>query len=124
MSASHFIFVYGTLKRGLCRAPFLAGQQFVGEVRTLPRYRMFDCGSYPGLRPALHDGLSIIGELWSVDAECLARLDLEEGVAGGLYARRMIELAAPLAGELTTTCEAYFYLPGVEGYPDCGESWS
>lgn len=124
MASSHWIFVYGTLKRGLCRAHFLTGQRFWGEARTLPRYRMYNCGTYPGLKPAPGDGLSIVGELWQVDSECLARLDQEEGVAEGLYVRRSIELAPasrePLPDSLI---EAYFYLPGVAGFPDCGECW-
>ena len=125
MPASHLIFVYGTLKRGLCRAHFLAGQHFVGVARSLPLYRMFNCGSYPGLRSAPQDGLSIVGELWSVDSECLARLDREEGVHEGLYARQAIEMAAPFPAQLaSSTCEAYFYLPSVEGLPDCGDCWN
>ena len=125
MASSHSIFVYGTLKRGLCRAHFLAGQHFWGEARTLPRYRMYDCGTYPGLKRSADDGLSIIGELWQVDDECLARLDREEGVAEGLYVRRTIELEPPASQSLPgSPIEAYFYVPGIAGYPDCGDCWS
>ena len=91
MPAAHLIFVYGTLKRGFCRAHLLTGQQFLGEARTQPLYRMFNCGTYPGLKLVPKDGLPIVGELWSVDSECLARLDREEGVAEGLYRRQLID---------------------------------
>ena len=125
MPATHAIFVYGTLKRGFCRAHFLTGQLFLGDSRTLPQYRMFNCGTYPGLRPAPNDGLAIVGELWAVDSECLARLDREEGVAEGLYARQRIELDEPLpANPIPARVEAYFYLPSVLGFPDCGECWA
>ncbi len=125
MASSHWIFVYGTLKRGLCRAGFLAGQHFWGEARTLPRYRMYNCGTYPGLKLSAENGLSIIGELWQVDDECLARRDREEGVADGLYVRHAIELAHTSGEPLPDLLiEAYFYVPGVAGYPDCGDCWS
>ena len=124
MPASHLIFVYGTLKQGLCRSHFLTGQVFYREARTLPRYRMFNCGTYPGLKLASTGGLSIVGELWAVDAECLARLDREEGVDEGLYVRGTIELVEPpLLAEKKPIVEAYFYLPSSSGFPDCGECW-
>jgi gamma-glutamylcyclotransferase (GGCT)/AIG2-like uncharacterized protein YtfP len=112
-----FLFVYGTLKRGFCRESFLAGQTYLGVVQTEPRYRMYNCGSYPGLREE-SPGLAIQGELWKVDAESLKRLDVEEGVDEGLYERRAIELSPTRAG-----VEAYFYLRSVSGMPDCGDCW-
>jgi gamma-glutamylcyclotransferase (GGCT)/AIG2-like uncharacterized protein YtfP len=119
MREGALIFVYGTLKRGGCRAGLLVGQRLLGEAETEPRYRMFDCGSYPGLIDA-EAGQSIKGELCAVDAECLRALDLAEGVAEGLYARRPIRLLAPYADEIV---EAYFYLPSTAGLPDCGVCW-
>lgn len=124
MSTSRLIFVYGTLKRGFCRAHFLTGQLFLGDARTLPQYRMFDCGTYPGLKFVESGGLSIVGELWSVDDECLAQLDREEGVDERLYARQGIQLVelVPVDGS-PELIEAYFYLPSVSEFPDCGECW-
>ncbi len=125
MPQRHLLFVYGTLKRGFCRAHFLAGQSFLGEARTLPKYRMSNCGTYPGLKPGPNDGRSIVGEVWSVDDACLVRLDQEEGVAEGLYSRSPIELAHPLPESVAATLvEAYFYGPSVAGFPDCGDRWS
>lgn len=111
------LFVYGTLKRGFCRESFLAGQMLLGEARTVPLYRMYNCGSYPGLREE-SPGLAIQGELWEVDAECFQRLDAEEGVDDGLYERRSIQLFPHREG-----VEAYFYLRSVAGMPDCGDCW-
>lgn len=111
------LFVYGTLKRGFCRESFLTGQKFLREVETAPLYRMYNCGSYPGLREE-SPGLAIHGELWEIDAECLQRLDHEEGVHELLYARRTIQLNPDRAG-----AEAYFYLPSIVGMPDCGDRW-
>ena len=117
------IFVYGTLKRGFCRAQFLAGQTFLGEASTPPKYRMYNCGTYPGLK-LVADGLSIRGELWSVDEACLVRLDREEGVDEGLYSRSVIELATTLLDSVAPApVEAYFYCGAISEFPDCGDQW-
>lgn len=113
------IFVYGTLMRGDCRHAVLAGQQFMGEARTEPAYRMFDVGTFPGLVEAA-DGLEVEGEVWRVDERCLARLDAVEGVDEGLYARRPIRLQAPFE---TAPVEAYFYLQSTAGLRDCEWRW-
>jgi gamma-glutamylcyclotransferase (GGCT)/AIG2-like uncharacterized protein YtfP len=113
------IFVYGTLMRGDCRHGALAGQKFLGDATTVPRYRMYDVGTYPALVES-PDGLAIEGELWSVDDACLARLDDMEGVPEGLYARRPITLQPPLDG---TAAQAYFFLRSTLGMTDCGPRW-
>lgn len=115
------LFVYGTLKRGEVRAPLLAGQRYLGEAKTLPNYRLFNTGDYPALveaQPLGLQGLSIVGELWSVDDRCLARLDEEEGVEEGLYKRRKILLYQPVV-----EAQSYYYLPATAGMPDCGDRW-
>ncbi len=120
-ASKQHLFIYGTLKRGDVRAPLLAGQAFLGEVRTAPRYRLFNTGSYPAMVEAEAlglPGLAVVGELWAVDAEGLVRLDEEEAVDEGLYKRRMIEMADHRA-----EVQAYLYLQSVEGMPDCGDCW-
>ncbi|MGB0767283.1 MAG: gamma-glutamylcyclotransferase family protein [Phycisphaeraceae bacterium] len=115
------LFVYGTLKRGDVRAPLLDGQRYLGPAKTAAAYRLFDTGDYPALveaRPLGLIGRSIGGELWAVDAACLDRLDVEEGVDEGLYARRAIALIEPSGSAL-----AYVYRRSVEGMADCGASW-
>jgi len=97
------IFVYGTLKRGYCRAANLVGQQFLGEAKTLAHYRLFDCGSYPGLVEA-ENGLEILGEVWTVDAACLRQLDLVEAVEEGLYRRGPIKLQPPFDSLVESYC--------------------
>jgi gamma-glutamylaminecyclotransferase len=69
------LFVYGTLKRGLRNHRLIADQQFLGEVATEPRYRVFDLGPYPGLVRDEANGLAVNGELWAVGDCCLAELD-------------------------------------------------
>ena len=116
---STILFIYGTLKRGDCRHSALAGQTFVGEARTAPRYRLYNIGSYPGLVEAT-DGIAIEGELWRIDEACLARLDEVEGVDEGLYERRGIQLAEP---QVDSSVQSYFFLQSPTGLADCGPCW-
>ncbi|MFK7789319.1 MAG: gamma-glutamylcyclotransferase [Phycisphaeraceae bacterium] len=118
---TNHLFIYGTLKRGDVRAPLLNGQHFIGDVRTEPSYRLFDTGEYPALVEAEPLGLvarSIRGELWKVDAACLVRLDLEEGLDEGLYARQSIKLLGR-----RQIAMGYLYLLPIDGMADCGDSW-
>ena len=116
---SQLVFVYGSLKRGYALHRLLKTADFVGPAVTQPLYRIFNLGSYPGLVdwPA---GLSIAGELYRVDPECLNQLDRAEGVAEGLYARREIQLANARADH---SAQAWFWLGPVTGFPDCGTRW-
>jgi len=111
MSSETLIFVYGTLKRGGSNHHHLAGQTFLCEGRTGPGFRLFDLGAYPGM-VAHADGRSVPGEVWAVDPECLARLDVLEGVAEGLYRRDRVTLFPPFADR---PVETYFYARTVEG---------
>jgi gamma-glutamylaminecyclotransferase len=85
------LFVYGTLKRGLANHHLMAGQQFIGEAVTLPRYRVLDLGPHPGLIVDEANGLGVRGELWAVSAECLSRLDEFEEVPGP-FVRAPVEI--------------------------------
>ena len=113
------LFVYGTLKRGYSRSAVLLQETFLGTARTVARYRMYDCGDYPGLVESL-GGQSIEGELWEVSPECLKRLDEIEGVGIGLYKRVKVQLKPP---HQTVEVETYLYLRSTEGMPDCGMRW-
>jgi gamma-glutamylaminecyclotransferase len=114
------VFVYGTLKRGGSNHFHLAGQEFSGEAETGPGYVLYELGGYPGMVVGA-GGPGIRGEVWSVDDECLARLDVLEGLAEGLFARSSVRLCAPFDGR---SVDAYFYLPGVDGRARLGKSWT
>ena len=120
-SASTLIFVYGTLMRGDVRSSFLSKGQFVSEAVTAPKYCMYNLGSYPGLVPSQTEGLSVEGEIYSVDPATLEILDEVEGVAEGLYIRDVIELTQP---ELDRPVQTYFYRGEITGLPDCGPRWN
>ena len=119
---NHLLFVYGTLKRGQPRADCLDGQKVIAEVKTTPDYRLFRCGSFPALVEAsrsdvgLH-GVSVTGELWEVDDDCIQMLDRVEGVGARLFERRLISL---IDGR---EVQAYLFKGSVKGFVDCGSSW-
>jgi gamma-glutamylcyclotransferase (GGCT)/AIG2-like uncharacterized protein YtfP len=110
------LFVYGTLKRGGRANYLLAGQEFVGEARTLPRYRLFTRNWYPCLVDDPR-GYAIEGELWRVQEPALPALDEFEGAAD-LFERKPI-LVEGVAEEIV----AYFFLGPVEGLEECGPRW-
>lgn len=113
------VFVYGSLKKGYALHHLLAAEPFVGFAQTVPHYRIYDLGEYPGLID-VPDGVEINGEVYSVSLEALKRLDFAEGVAAGLYARRRILLKPPFE---TATTEAWFWLKSIQGCRDCGTNW-
>ena len=118
--APTLLFIYGTLKRGHCRAPVLIRQRCLGAAQTRPIYRLFNCGTYPGLvRAGQDDGLSVEGELWEIDDDCLALLDDEEGIDKGLYERMPIEIEGK-----HQHADAYLYLHDTKLLADCGGNWS
>ena len=117
--AETLLFVYGTLKRGGSNHRFLAGQKFLGAAHTVAGFTLYALDGYPGLVRA-PDAAGVTGELWAVDAACLAKLDEFEGVDEGLYARETIALAPPFAA---TPAEAYVYLRSVAGRTHLGKTW-
>jgi gamma-glutamylaminecyclotransferase len=117
MSNEILIFVYGTLKRGGTNHHYLDGQKFLGVARTPPGFRLFNLGEYPGMIAYADDRDGVSGEIWSVDADCLARLDVLEGVAEGNYRRETVPLLPPFAERKV---ECYIYARSVEGMEDIG----
>jgi gamma-glutamylaminecyclotransferase len=120
MSDSTLVFVYGTLKRGQNRHAALAKQQFVCAAHTAPCYRMHDCGGYPGLLEVEQDGVSIAGEIYRVDAKCLALLDEIEEVPRGLYRRARVKLEPPRE---FWNVQTYLYRRDVSNLADAGTCW-
>jgi gamma-glutamylcyclotransferase (GGCT)/AIG2-like uncharacterized protein YtfP len=114
------IFVYGTLKRGYSNHLYLAGQQFLGEARTAPGFRLYDLGGYPGMVPHADDRDGVLGEVWAVDANALAHLDGLEGLADGLYRREVVALLPPFADQ---KIEAYIYARPLGKHPEVGSVW-
>ena len=108
------LFVYGTLKQGRLRARYLDKQQFLGEAKTEPKYKLYNLGGFPGLVPN-DNGITIQGELYDVDDECLELLDHIEGHPD-LFCRSNVDL------QDHTDVMAYIW----QGKPgkDCGDNWA
>ena len=71
------ILVYGTLLAGEPNHHVLGGSRLVDAGRTLPRYRLVDLGSFPGL---VTKGItSVTGEVYAVDTVVQGALDRLEG---------------------------------------------
>ena len=118
--ARTLIFAYGTLMRGECRHQYLDNQQFLGEALTLPKYRLVNCGTYPGLLDAPESGQSVYGEVWAVSAACKRVLDEVEGVDDKLYETRTVQLGSQFAASPVI---AYFYLPDASALPVIDPDW-
>jgi gamma-glutamylaminecyclotransferase len=116
----NLIFVYGTLKRGGANHHFISGQALVGAAWTAPGFVLYDLAGYPGMVAESGNPEGVTGEVWSVDDECLANLDLLEGTADGLYRREGVPLRPPFA---RNRVEAYIYLQGVDGRRRVGSVW-
>jgi len=114
------VFVYGTLKRGGENHGWIERQRFVAEARTLPLYRLYDLGGYPGMVRVPQQGLSIEGEVWEVDETGLAKLDILEDTEGGEYERVPVPMLGDFAGRYV---EGYIYLRSIEDRRDVGACW-
>jgi gamma-glutamylcyclotransferase (GGCT)/AIG2-like uncharacterized protein YtfP len=114
------VFVYGTLKHGGSNHHFMAGASFAGNAQTPPGFTLYEIAGYPGMVREAADREGVLGEVWSVDDECLADLDVLEGVAEGLYSRERVPLGPPFE---KGPVEAYIYLKGTDGRPRIGPEW-
>jgi gamma-glutamylcyclotransferase (GGCT)/AIG2-like uncharacterized protein YtfP len=84
------LFVYGTLMRGEHHHDLMADAEFIAAAETLPAYDLVLIDYFPAL---LAGGQTcVLGELYRVDAETLARLDELEEVPD-YYVRARIWLA-------------------------------
>ena len=106
--------------RGCCNHRHIDDQYFIGEVSTVPGYRLYALTGYPGLVPDSSDTVGVPGELWKVDADCLARLDRFEGTDLGLYRLASLPLCPPFDQIKALT---YLYLHGITGRKAVAGKW-
>ncbi|ACF13947.1 AIG2 family protein [Chloroherpeton thalassium ATCC 35110] len=85
---SHLVFVYGTLMHGYHNHVLLEDAVFLGEAETVEKYRL-TYTFFPMLTepPEVH----VKGELYQVDDEALANLDILEDIPH-LYQRKKIPI--------------------------------
>ena len=102
-----YVFVYGTLRRGVGHPMSEVMERFAQEVGAARvAGRIYELGGFPGL-VAGEEGDWVVGEVFRVlnAGELWPRLDAYEGVAQGLYAREKM----PVRG-LAGVKEAWVYL--------------
>lgn len=71
------LFVYGTLKEGYGNHRLLEEQTLLMRAVELKGYEMRSFGYFPVISP--NDDASVVGELYVVTEEALARCDMLEG---------------------------------------------
>jgi gamma-glutamylcyclotransferase (GGCT)/AIG2-like uncharacterized protein YtfP len=108
----HFVFVYGTLRRGQAGAMSIRfpGSKFVGEAKVTGR--LYDLGAYPGVL-LIDSNSSVVGEVCEVDDKTLNELDVFE--ASSNYLRKQVEISPGTDGR---TCWIYVPENGPEFYSD------
>ena len=115
-NAKTILFLYGSLKRGHPNHHLMAGQEYLGEAVTEPRYRIIGLGRYGGMIRDEASGLAVKGELWAVDPQRLAVLD-EFETGEGLWARFPVSVAG------RDGVEAYFWVGAVPNGFRSGDEW-
>lgn len=114
------LFVYGSLKRGYALHDYLSAQKFLGTAVTKPLYRLYDCGSYPGMVHVAANGLAVTGEVYQISDRVRTVLDEVEGVNEGLYECQPVLLDEPFH---SVEVLAYFYTQPISHLSDCGSTW-
>lgn len=105
----HRVFVYGTLRRNASRDILQYYRNAVFVDAASVSARMFDLGSYPGIR--LGNGPErVVGEVFDVTDRTLKGLDEWEGIrpaspSSGEYTRRRVKVHLDSGG----VCDAWIY---------------
>jgi gamma-glutamylcyclotransferase (GGCT)/AIG2-like uncharacterized protein YtfP len=71
-----YVFVYGTLRKGDSRFGVLDDSKCIAKVAHADGFEMLHLGGFPGIVPG--NG-RIVGEVYEIDEDTLARLDSIEG---------------------------------------------
>lgn len=111
----HYVFVYGTLKRGFANSHLLDRATLIGAFRTLVRYPLVVAGKYNS--PCLLDlpdmGNRVKGEVFAVDDATLADLDHLERV-GTNYNRKVQKVSCCADRSFVADVFVYFKSNGLE----------
>jgi gamma-glutamylcyclotransferase (GGCT)/AIG2-like uncharacterized protein YtfP len=80
MTDASELYVNGTLMRGLALHANLDGAEFLGEVCTEPRYRLYSIGAdeHPGMFEVTTGGVAVAGELYRVPPALMCAVDAGE----------------------------------------------
>lgn len=105
----HYIFVYGTLKRGFANSHLLERATYIGSFHTTTKYPLVVGGKYfsPYLLDVPNTGNRVKGEVYAVDDLTLADLDHLEQV-GINYTRRVEKVVSCTDRSVVVNAFAYF----------------
>ncbi len=91
----HYVFVYGTLRKGGCRFDMIAHAAVVSKEAYLADFMLINLGSFPGIAPNTEAELRVLGEVYQIEADDVAYLDHIEGYVAG-YPERSLYLPPQL----------------------------
>lgn len=114
---TYLVFVYGSLKRNYYNHRLLETSEFIGEATTKPFYRLYNLGSFPGLKEDNENGKAIQGELYLVNDETLKRLDRLEGTPH-FYIRKDLQIE-----NIDEQVQGYIFNQDVSWYDECSPKW-
>lgn len=114
-SNKHYVFVYGTLKKGFANAHLLDRATHLGDFRTLTRYPLVVGGKYnsPYLLDMPAQGSKVKGEVYAVDDATLADLDHLENV-GVNYMRKVTKVSNCADRSFVADVYVYFKTNGLD----------
>lgn len=114
-SKKHYVFVYGTLKRGFANSHLLDRATMIGDFRTLERYPLVVGGQYnsPYLLDIPETGNRVKGEVYVVDDATLADLDHLERV-GTNYSRKVQKVSSCADRSFVADVFVYFKSNGLD----------
>jgi len=72
------VFVYGTLRAGQANHYLLRQATLLGACQLASGYQLYDLGAYPAAKKSDAGNVPLVGEVYRVDDETLAALDLLE----------------------------------------------
>lgn len=113
----YLVFTYGTLKKNYYNHHLLETSEFIGNAVTKPFYRLYNLGSFPGLKEDKKNGKAIQGELYLVNDETLKRLDRLEGTPY-LYVRKDLQIE-----NVSEQVQGYIFNQEVNDYDECSPKW-
>lgn len=132
----HLLFVYGTLKKGFPRHRVLQNARYIGIAKTVPEYGMYAFRGFPALvdKNMANFPSYVFGELYEVDDQTIAEVDVIEGVDSNLFKRALVNLDSITMSNLPTcqktwdgiknkVATAYFFQRDLQGAADCSPIW-
>lgn len=108
----NLVFVFGTLKEGFPNFGTNAGVRLQGKYETVNPYPLYLVGerNSPWMVNAPGSGVRVIGQLFRVDSNALARMDILERVTEADGYERILIQVRPWGGNPSDGIDVYAYL--------------